>query len=92
MPLSQELGTRVSVAWAKAYLRNKWHLDPCSRLATIDIGRKLGSVPTPPPFWEGEAGSPSNTMWPGSPDTCEIPPTFPRHSTVRGAPSVPLMR
>jgi len=24
-----------NVAWAEAYLRTKWHLDPCSRLATI---------------------------------------------------------
>jgi len=23
------------VAWAEAYLRTKWHLDPSSRLATI---------------------------------------------------------
>ena len=23
----------------------KWHLDPCSRLATIDVGRKLGGAP-----------------------------------------------
>ena len=23
------------MAWAEAYLRTKWHLDPCSRLATI---------------------------------------------------------
>jgi len=29
------------VAWAKAYLRTKWHLDPPSRLATIDIGHGL---------------------------------------------------
>jgi len=31
-----------NVAQADAYLRTKWHLDPCSRLATIEIGRKLG--------------------------------------------------
>ena len=31
-----------------------------NRLATIDMGRKLGAVP----LWRG-AGSPSNTMWPG---------------------------
>jgi len=24
------------------YLRTKWHLDPFSRLATTDMGRKLG--------------------------------------------------
>jgi len=29
------------VAWAEVYLRTKWHLDPSSRLATTDIGRKL---------------------------------------------------
>ena len=39
-------------------LHAKCHLDPSSRLATIDMGRKLGA----PPFWGGEAGSPSNTM------------------------------
>jgi len=38
----------------RVYLRTKWHLDPSSRLATTDMGRKLG----------GGAGSPSNTMRP----------------------------
>ena len=32
------------------------------RLATIDMGRKLGAVP---PFSRGVAGSPCNTMWSG---------------------------
>jgi len=28
------------------YLRTKWHLDPCSRLAAVDMSRKLeGSAP-----------------------------------------------
>ena len=51
------------VAWAEAYLRNKWHLDPSSHLATIDMGLKLGgSVP-----FLGRAGrSPFNTMSLGS--------------------------
>ena len=40
--------TQQSVAWAEAYLRTKWHLDPSSRLATIDMGRKLGGVAVPP--------------------------------------------
>ena len=41
------------VAWAEAYLRAKWHLDPSSRLATIDMCRKLeGALP----FWGGELG------------------------------------
>jgi len=33
------------------YLRTKWHLDPSSRLATIDMGQKLGALP---PFWGGD--------------------------------------
>jgi len=32
------------VAWAEAYLHTKWHHSPLSRLATTDIGRKLGAV------------------------------------------------
>jgi len=27
------------------YFRTKWRLHPSSRLATIDMGRKLGAVP-----------------------------------------------
>ena len=50
-----------NVPWAEAYLRTKWHLDPYSRLATINMGRKLGSVSL---FWGG-AGSPSNALWLG---------------------------
>jgi len=41
------------VAWAETYLHTKWHLDPFSRLATIDIGQKLGA---PSPFGQGELG------------------------------------
>jgi len=37
VPFSQgELGP------SDVYLRIKWYLDPSSRLATIDMGRKLG--------------------------------------------------
>jgi len=46
-------------AWAEAYLHTKWHLDPCGRLATTDMGRKFGALP---PFIGRGAGSPSNTM------------------------------
>jgi len=49
------------VAWAEVYLRTKCHLNPSSRLATADIGRRLGRLC---PFRGGEAGSPSNTMPP----------------------------
>jgi len=39
------------VARAEAYvLYAKFHLDPCSRLATTDMGRKLGGLS---PFGEG---------------------------------------
>jgi len=54
-------GTLFVVAWAEAYLRTKWHLDPSNRLATIDIGRQVGELLCP----SGGAGSRSNTMWPG---------------------------
>jgi len=50
-----------NVAWAEAYLRIKWHLDPSSRLATTDMGRKLRcSAPQ-----GGGAGSTRNTTLPG---------------------------
>jgi len=59
VPLSSGVGSWVpiwhNVAWAKAYLRTKWHLDPSSRLATRGMGLKLGAVPL---FW-GSAGSTS---------------------------------
>jgi len=59
---------RVSVAWvpsynvtlAKAYLHTTRHPDPCSRLARIDVGQKLGRAAVP--LWVGGAGSPSDTM------------------------------
>jgi len=36
-----------NVAWAEADLRTKWHLDPSSHLATIDMGQKLGDLLSP---------------------------------------------
>jgi len=33
-----------TVAWAEKNLHTKWQLSPSSRLATTDIGRKLGAV------------------------------------------------
>jgi len=33
-----------NVAWAEAYLSTKWHLDPSSHLARIDIGWKVGAL------------------------------------------------
>jgi len=35
-------GAAGPVAWVKAYLCTKWHLDPSSRLATTDMDRTLG--------------------------------------------------
>jgi len=51
VPLDRGAGSPSnSVAGAEAYLRTKWHLDPSSRLATIDMGRKLGALLL---FWGG---------------------------------------
>jgi len=50
----------------------KCHLDPSSRLATTDMGQKLGQYPF---LGGGGSGSTSNTMWPG-----------PRHISVAAAP------
>ena len=53
------MGMLHNVACAEAYLRTKWHLDPSSRLATIDMGRKLEGCAS---FLGTGAGSPSNRM------------------------------
>jgi len=42
-----------SVALAEVYLRTKWHLDPSSRLVTIDMSRKVGEARAP---FYGELG------------------------------------
>jgi len=46
---------RGGLRWTEVYFRTKWRLHPSSRLATIDIGRKLG----------GRAATPSTTTSPG---------------------------
>jgi len=54
-----------NVGWTEAHLHAKYHLDPSSRLATIDTGGKFGGSA---PFLErGELGpqSPSTTKSPG---------------------------
>jgi len=48
------------------------------RLATIDMGRKLGAAPR---FFGGGARFPSNTMWPGPRPTC-VPSFIVIHPTV----------
>jgi len=56
-----ELGPHLTqCGWAEAYLHTKWHLDASSRLAKIEMGRKLGALPL---LGRG-AGSPSRKMWP----------------------------
>jgi len=67
--------------WAEAYLRTKWHLDPSSRLATTDMGRKSGGGRRCCAAVFGGAGSLFNTMWPGPRPTC-IPSGILIHLTV----------
>jgi len=46
VPLLGDLGphlTQCGLDWGLPCLRAKWHLDPSSRLATTDIGRKVDS-------------------------------------------------
>jgi len=43
----------------RLYLHTKWHVSPSSRLAKIEMGRQLGTVP---PFEGWRAGSLCNTM------------------------------
>jgi len=83
------------VAWADAYLRTKWHLDPSSRLATTHSPENLMLLF--PLLGTGRAaGSPSNTMSSGSRPTyirsgsLIHPAVWPRHnghgSKIRGVP------
>jgi len=44
---------RTQVAWAEAYLRTKCYPGTYNRLATIEMGRKLGALS---PFWGGQLG------------------------------------
>jgi len=47
-PFRGERGPHNTVTWAEIYLRTEWHLDLSSRLATTDMGQKLGGLC---PFW-----------------------------------------
>ena len=47
------------MTWENVYLRTRWHLDPSSRLAATDIGRKLGRLY---PCGGGQLGS-HLTQW-----------------------------
>jgi len=61
-------------------MRTKWDLDASSRLATIDIGQKLGALP---PFGGGELGPhlASSTMWTG-PRPTSMPSAILIHAAV----------
>ena len=81
---------RVSVACTEysltqqrihAYLHTTRHPDPCSRLATIDMGRKkFGRAAVP--LWVGGAGSPSNTMSLNGPMPTSVPSGIQINETV----------
>jgi len=62
-------------------LHNKWHLDPCSRLATVHMDRKIGALPEPPGPFFGVGGSPSNTKSPGQRHT-SIPSGIQVHPAI----------
>jgi len=79
----REAGTPSNTMWPgpiKAHLHAKCHLDPSGRLATIDMGRKLGrgllSL-----FVEVVAGFPSNTMSSG-PRPTSVPSGILIHAAV----------
>jgi len=79
-PLGEGLGPHLTHCrlYRSLLPYTKWHLNPCSHLATIDMGRKLGGHSQ---FWGGEAGSSSNTMWPGTRPT-SVPSFMLIHQTV----------
>jgi len=64
--------------------------DPSSRLATTDMGRKLGAGSGCAPLGQLRAGSPSNTMWPrptSMPSFILIHPTvWPQYTNVTDRP------
>jgi len=71
-----------TMARAEAYLRTKWHLNPCSRFATTDMGGKLGTVP----LWVGELGPRLTQCGQGLPP-CQVsswihPTIWPQYTNV----------
>jgi len=75
-----------NVVKAEAYLRSKRHLDPSSRLATIDMGRKFGDCA---PF--RGAGSPSSTMSLG-PRSTTIPSGILMHQATSRLATIRMRR
>ena len=56
--LGRELGAHLTRHRRGLYLHCKRRLDPSSRLATIDIGRKLGAMP----FYGGAGSLPDTKL------------------------------
>jgi len=97
VPLSaaRELGLRLTQCGLGRGLRpfrTRWHLDPSSRLATIDMGRKVAGV-VPPfcgaswvvlcPLFGGGTESPSSIMSPGPrPTSASVPSGILIHPVV----------
>jgi len=70
----------TQVSWAKGYLNTKWHLDASSRLATIEMGRKLGRALLAP-FVEGLGPHVTESRLPGLRPT-PVPSTMLIHPAV----------
>jgi len=78
LALREELGPRLTqCGLGRGLPHTKRHLDPSSRLAAIDIGRKLDGGCA---LWGG-TGSPSNTMSP-EPRSTSLPIGILIHPTV----------
>jgi len=77
----------------QVYIRTKWHLVLPSRLATTDMGRRVGGGAVP--LFRG-AGSPSNTMSPALRPTSVPsgilihPAVWPKHTWAENLGAVPL--
>jgi len=75
----------IQCGQAEAYYASKWHLDPSSRLATINMDRGLygrtQACGAAVPLSVARAGSPSYTVWPGPRRTC-MPSFILIHLTV----------
>ena len=82
VPFRRELGPHVTIPPGPrpTSVYNKWYSDRSSRLATIDMGRKVGGGCCAP-FRGGGAGSPSNTMSPG-PRPTSVPSGIFIHPTI----------
>jgi len=80
-PIWEGAGSPSNTMWpGPVYLRTKWHLNPSSRLATMDTGRKLGAGELCP-FWGGKLG-PHLTQYSRRPRPTCMPSFILIHPTV----------